>query len=637
MIPVYFRDHTYTLSCNDEGISVLRGEEGIPLPEEVIQALQEEGWTLESDVLTKSSLLNLRLHSEVSLALVRAARGGNKKFRANLYRADEVAYIEMAPSDSLDFAELAAIARNQGLSLRSYRNVIRGKFSLELYNLVTEVFRHDVYISPELSLFAACSTEFGVVPGDLLELGERVFGSMPDYQSDSIRFLVARNRAILAAGPGTGKTAMSLLAAKHIGLPVQVVCPLTLFEQWRRTASLLGMTISVVNPEGLERALRLDSAMWSNPNSVLIVDESSLYRNRKTKRYALVKKLAAGKKVVWALSGSPVIKSIDQLWAQLNLLDPARWPSYWNFARRYCIVETGRWGTSISGNLPGADVRMRQNLADIMLSYLSEDVIPLPDWEIRVIKCRMNEQQQEIYSRAVKDLRVELVGSDNNTQEEIVRSLLRRIRDGEQAGRIRPGESAIMFINSSLASTVRNLQIASNPLLVGSIDDSAKWEECIELVLRHRSQHEQGIVWFNYRATGIELEKKLINNYIPAERIGRLDGSVSPEERKSILQGFEEGAIQVLLLHPGVAKFGLNLQRASYAIYLERNFDQEAFFQSMYRTKRMGSTQGTQVYFLMSKQIDGKPTIDQLVHRALSHQTNAMRKLLVKDLLLVLE
>jgi len=84
VIPVYFRDHTYTLSCNDEGISVLRGEEGIPLPEEVIQALQEEGWTLESDVLTKSSLLNLRLHSEVSLALVRAARGGNKKFRANL-------------------------------------------------------------------------------------------------------------------------------------------------------------------------------------------------------------------------------------------------------------------------------------------------------------------------------------------------------------------------------------------------------------------------------------------------------------------------------------------------------------------------------------------------------------------------
>lgn len=634
MIPVYYKDHEYILDSGDWGVSVLRDEEGVPLPTEVVQALQDVGWTLEGEVLIKSSLLNLKLQSEVSLALVRAARAGVRRFRASLSRLGETSYLEIEPSDPSDLAELTAAVRSQGLPLRLHRNLVRGKFSLELYNLATEVFRHDLYISPELTLFAACSTEFGLVPADLLELGERVFGSMPDYQSDSIGFLVARDRAILAAGPGTGKTAMSLLAAKHTGLPIQVVCPLTLFAQWHQTAQSLGMTIHVANPEGLERTMRQDPAMWTNYNSVLIVDESSLYRNRKTKRYALVKKLAAGKKIVWALSGSPIVKSIDQLWAQLNMLDSARWPSYWSFARRYCIVETTHWGTSIAGNLPGSDVKLRQNLADIMLSYLSEDVIPLPDWEIQVVKCRMREQQQEIYSRAVKDLRVELVGSGGDSQEEIQQKLLRRIRDGEQAGRIRAGESAILFINSSLASTTRSLQIASNPLLVGSRNDSRKWEECISLLRRHDSQHEQGIVWFNYRTTGEQLETRLREEEIS---VGRLDGSVSPAVRKKLLQDFEDGSIRVLLLHPGVAKFGLNLQKAVFAVYVERNFDQEAFYQSMYRTKRLGSAQGTKIYFLMSEQADGKPTIDQLVHRALSYQTSTMRKLLVKDLLLALE
>lgn len=633
MIPVYFKNHEYTLEAGDWGVCVLRGEEGTPLPQEVIEALQAEGWTLEDDVLTKPAILNLRLQGEVSLALVRAERAGNKRFLAELMKAGGTNYLTIRPVDPSDLEELVSIVRSQGLSMRLHKNLVRGKFSLELFNIATELLSHDMGISPELTLHAACSTDFAVVGTEIESLGEQVFGSLPDYQSDSIGFLIARDRAILAAGPGTGKTAMSLLAAKHLGLPIQVVCPLTLFEQWHRTARLLGMTISVANPEGLERTMRQDPAMWTNYNSVLIVDESSLYRNRKTKRYALVKKLAAGKKVVWALSGSPIVKSIDQLWAQLNLLDSARWPSYWSFARRYCTIETNRWGTSIVGNLPGADVKLRRNLADTMLSYLSEDVIPLPEWEISVVKCRMGEKQQEVYVRAVKDLRVELVGPAQGS-EAVQQALLRRIAEGEQAGRIRPGESAVMFINSSLASTTRCLQIASNPLLVGSFDDSAKWEKCVMLIRRHGMDRERGIVWFSYRTTGEMLEVKLKELGI---RVGRLDGSTSVLARKNLLQEFEEGNIRVLLLHPGVAKFGLNLQKASYAIYVERNFDQEAFYQSMYRTKRLGSTQGTKIYFLVSEQENGKPTIDQLVHRALSYQTNTMRKLMVRDLLQTLE
>lgn len=639
MTSLRHEDREFELLAGDWGTSILRSADEEPFPEQLAWRLRETGWEPAEGsggaVFTRLGILSLQRKTEVERLFAAANVGASQHlYKATLQSSGETHYLVLTSMDPAGHQGLGNVVRTEGLPMTVGKTVIRGKFSLELYNLVLGLFESELYISPELHSFAASSTSYAAVPSDLLQLGERVFGSVPGYQASSIGFLVARTRAILAAGPGTGKTAMSLMAAKHLGLPILVVCPLTLFDQWRRTSESLGVSIKISNPEGLERTMRVDTAAWENPNCVLIVDESSLYRNRKTKRYAMVKKLALPKKYAWALSGSPVVKSIDQLWAQLNLLDPSRWPSYWNFARRYCLIENNRWGTHIVGNRPGAEVRLRNNLQDIMLSYLSEDVITLPDWDIQSVNCRMGPLQQQAYKRAIRDLKIELELGENAPPTEIQERILQRIRSGDQAGRVVSDNSAFIFINSALAATTRSLQIASNPMLVGGENDSAKWDRCLDLTRKLARESQQTIIWFLYRTTGLELERRIDELGI---RVARLDGGVSPAERKDRLEGFERGEIRVLLLHPGVAKFGLNLQRASAAIYVERNFDQEAFYQSMYRTKRMGSTTSTKVFFLLTTQEDGSPTIDSLVHKALSYQTLTMRKLMLKDLLQVFE
>jgi SNF2 family DNA or RNA helicase len=619
-------------------ICIVSSPDGLPFPETIVQKLRLLGWDMapEGDRLTKKTILNLGLRLQLE-EIFEQPEFKDFQIFARL-STDEPRSIELIAEEQTLIRALKA-AQSKGLPLKLRKSCLRGKFCNELFVLITELFGDSLKISPELLRWREQAVEPGFFPPELERIAKISNIELLDYQKTAIAFLIKRPRAILAAGPGSGKTFISLLAAKYLDLPVQVICPIILEQQWREAARKFGMSLLVANPEKLPHLLK--DYLWQDPNAVLILDESSLYRNRKSIRFQLAKKLASKKLVVWELSGSPILKSIDQIWSQLNLLDPVCWPSYWNFAKRYCIVTSNKWGTSIDGNLPGAEVALKRNLSDIMLAFLSEDVIPLPDWEIKIVNCKMEGEQDKIYKKALKEFAVEILGStEDNSVEKIQENLRRRIEAKELPGRAREDGSTVLFFNSSLSKFTRLLQIASSPAIIGASpvlirnrNVSSKWEKCISLTKQHLSKNDQGLIWFIFRTTGQLLKEQLERLEIPAAKI---DGSTSRSERIKILENFNSGQVKVLLLHPAVARFGLNLQKANFAIYLERNFDQEAFFQSMYRTRRLGSFTETQVYFLLSQTAEGEKTIDHLVHKTLSFQTNMMREILTDEFLQIL-
>jgi hypothetical protein len=84
--------------------------------------------------------------------------------------------------------------------------------------------------------------------------------------------------ALLADGVGLGKTYTALALATRVGRTTAVV-PACILPQWERTATHLGIPLTLTSHESLSRSAQLP------PTDLLIVDEAHRFRNAATLRY----------------------------------------------------------------------------------------------------------------------------------------------------------------------------------------------------------------------------------------------------------------------------------------------------------------------------------------------------------------
>jgi SNF2 family DNA or RNA helicase len=319
----------------------------------------------------------------------------------------------------------------------------------------------------------------------------------------------------------------------------------------------------------------------------IIVDESILIKNRKAKRTEIVKKLVQHNKAkyCWLLSGSPASKYYDDLWAQLNILDPARFSSYWRFAEEYCYVEQDQWGWHILGNRPDAAERLKRDLADIYFSRTLDQIVSVPDWVFDDVYVKMDKQQDKIYGQMEDTFYAEL------------------------------GNGTNLMAPNQLAQMTRLVELASNPVLVGGIPDSAKWSAVMELL-----EYEQlpAIIWTCFISTADNLCNELSKKY----RVAKLTGKTSAEDRQKAVDEFQAGNLDIIVAHPGVGKFGLTLTAAKTAIYLERTYNADDYYQSLYRVRRIGTKQSPHIIHLMSTRQDGSNTVDYVIGKILETRKN---------------
>jgi SNF2 family DNA or RNA helicase len=152
------------------------------------------------------------------------------------------------------------------------------------------------------------------------------------------------------------------------------------------------------------------------------------------------------------------------------------------------------------------------------------------------------------------------------------------------------------------------MQFASNPVLLEGINDGAKWKAVEDLI-----QYEElpAIVWTQFIHTADLLSHKLSTKGL---RVERLTGQTDPMSRQDIVDRFQRGDIDVIVAHPAVGKFGITLTKARTAIYCERSFNGDDYFQSLYRIKRIGTTQSPHVINLIATRPMGEEnTIDHVI------------------------
>ena len=441
--------------------------------------------------------------------------------------------------------------------------------------------------------------------------------SLP-WQVEASSWLAPKTGAMLALAPGLGKTKTAIDAAelralqKGSPLGVLVVAPLSLLRVWQREVekwSTLAVSIRVIHKGVITYESRKAGSVavrWTITNyntlcptgkapsvgkfDVMICDESVLLKNRKTARFKKLKELRKNVGACWLLSGSPRTRFMDDLWSQLNLAitdtrETFKVSSYWRFTQRYCDVHQDQWGWRVVGDKPFAFDMIKKEFSNVLFARSQNDVSDLPEWIEETIECPMGESQWAMYSQMEEDA-------------------LASLPDGDE-----------VLAPNVLAKLTRLLQIASNPLLVGGVDESGKWDALDEVL-----EYAPGptIIWVAYVKTAELLSKRL--------KAPLLVGATPVAERDRIVADLQAGKLPIVIAHPGVGRFGLTMTAARSAIYLERSFDGDAYVQSMYRIRRIGTVEPPFVYRLLSTPPVGADTrrsvtVDHVVDRVLARKS----------------
>jgi superfamily II DNA or RNA helicase len=121
--------------------------------------------------------------------------------------------------------------------------------------------------------------------------------------------------ALLADPVGSGKTwvALALAATLSRGRPTACLVPATLVQQWRATASALGVEIVALSHQSVSRG-RLPAVR----RGLVVVDEAHHFRNPATWRYRWAAPWLVGRPVL-LVTATPVVNRLDDLLHQLLL------------------------------------------------------------------------------------------------------------------------------------------------------------------------------------------------------------------------------------------------------------------------------------------------------------------------------
>ena len=450
-------------------------------------------------------------------------------------------------------------------------------------------------------------------------------GDLLDKQKETIQYMLSHNRALLGLAPGTGKTVCALHAARLLGGITLIVCPLTLVRNWKREIKAwldedaeiwhgyipnteIDKYWYITNYEtvlnhfvtyDIKRVLkngkyRKERVNWrctfpvDNIFDNIVIDESILIKNRKAQRTKACETIAKNVRSAWLLSGAPIAKFYDDMWSQLHVLNPKVYSSYWRFAGTYCIVEQTKWGYNIAGNEKNAATILKEDLKDIYFSLSQEEVVDLPDWIMDSYEIDMLKDQYKLYL-------------------EMEETFIAELPDGD-----------IVLAPNILSQLTRLIQFASNPLLVGGPNLGAKWNAVPEIL-----EYEKFpvIIWTNFIKTAECITKELLSL---KHRVETLTGATSPHNRDKIVNEFQDGNIDIIVAHPAVGKFGLTLTRARTCIYLERSYNGDDYYQSLYRVKRIGTKHSPHIiHLLATRPGSNAPTVDHVIDKVLKFRKDS--------------
>lgn len=424
-----------------------------------------------------------------------------------------------------------------------------------------------------------------------------------DFQKEGIAFSVQNRRTLIGDEPGLGKTIQAIASVVALNaFPCLVICPSSLKINWKEewekftdekaevltdgikntwpyfySAGLVNVFITnyeslkkyfvrdIRTPKGAKMKLS-DIVFTGNIEHFksVIVDESHRVKEPKTLQSKLVKGIAHNKKVIYLLSGTPVVNKEKDLISQLAILDRlGEFGGLKTFNDRYCGAKYYR------------ELHYKLRTTCFFSRKKSEVLTQLPAKVRQIVKCNITTLEE--YKDALADLAQYLVQYRNATDEQVKKSL-----KGEVMVRIG------VLKNVSARGKVADV--------VDYVNDIVEAEEKLILFCHLR-----------------EVANALKEAFPDALTIL---GSDSSAERDYAVKSFQnDPSKKVIICSIKAAGVGLTLTASSRVAFIELPWHPADCIQCEDRAHRIGQVDSVQcTYFL------GKDTIDEWIYSVIQEK-----------------
>ncbi|MFT8319743.1 MAG: DEAD/DEAH box helicase [Bacillus sp. (in: firmicutes)] len=395
---------------------------------------------------------------------------------------------------------------------------------------------------------------------------------------------------VLADDMGLGKTLQSialLLSDKEKQKeekPALIVAPASLVYNWKnelgKFAPSLKTEVMIGSPterkELFRRSAEADVWITSYPTlrqdmeeyvdrdfQTLILDEAQVVKNYATKTAKAVSSIQAETR--FALSGTPIENSLDELWSIFQIVMPDFFPNQKKFREL-------------------SPEKVASMIKPFLLRRMKKDVLKeLPDKIETLHVSELTKHQKEHYLAYLEKMKEE-------TEESLK-------GEGFQKSRMK-----------ILAGLTRLRQLCCHPslFLEAYNGDSGKLIQLVEIVANAVENGRRLLIFSQFTSMldiiSRSLEKEGLSFF-------RLDGQTSSKERIELVERYNKKETAIFLISLKAGNTGLNLTEADTVIFYDLWWNPAVEEQAIGRAHRMGQKNVVQVIRLISK-----GTIEEKMH-----------------------
>ena len=333
-------------------------------------------------------------------------------------------------------------------------------------------------------------------------------------------------------------------------------------QQKRLRALATPADIYVINRDNVAWLVDYFKNAW--PFDMVVLDESSSFKNSQSKRFKALKLVRSRINRLVELTGTPASNGLIDLWAQIYLLDGgARLGRTLGQYRERFFDPDKRSRTQIFSYTPkdGSMEYIQQAIGDICVSMKAEDYLNLPDRMFDDVPVVLDDKARKAYRQLERDLLLEL-----------------------DEGQITAASAGVL--------TGKLLQLCN-----GAVYDSekrplaihnCKVEAFLEVLEQLNGQH--CLVFYNFQHD----RDRLLAALEPLGLRVRVYQNAADED------AWNAGEIDVLMAHPASCAYGLNLQNGGHHIvWFGLTWSLEQYEQANKRLHRQGQRHPVIVHHLV--------------------------------------
>ncbi len=309
--------------------------------------------------------------------------------------------------------------------------------------------------------------------------------------------------------------------------------------------------VYVINRENISWLVDYCKQRW--PFDMVVLDESTSFKNGRSKRFRALKLVRRFMRRVVLLTGTPSSRGLEDLWAQIYLLDEGArlGRTITQYRQMYfdCNTHGGHF-TSYKAK-EGAEEAVLRAISDICVTMSAEDYLELPSCIEHEIPVALDVKVKKAYDKFERDLLLEVNGD-----------VITASAAGVLTGKLLQFCSGAIYDNDGKVVHLHDCKLEAYTELLESIAG----EPCI--------------TFYGYKHDKDRILAALSKIKL---RVREYKGPADEE-------AWNAGEVDVLLVHPASCAYGLNLQAGGrHIVWFTPNWSFELNDQGKCRLWRQGS------------------------------------------------